>query len=89
MQRRLYLYPIPLKSVFLINERSYIMFRFGIMRDVMEDVVNLETGLVSQVAVSTQFIVCVDLDTGEAYWEGAKKTPFQMGESLLAWCKDQ
>ena len=55
------------------------MFRFGIMRDVTEDVVNLETGLVSQVAVSTQFIVCVDLDTGEAYWEGAKKTPVRKG----------
>ena len=65
------------------------MFRFGIMRDVLEDVLNLETGVLSQVAVSTQFIVCVNLETGDAYWEGVKKTPFHMGDALLAWCKDQ
>jgi len=65
------------------------MFKFGIMRDVKEDVVNLATGVVTSVAVSTQFIVCVDLETGEAYWEGVKKTPFIMSDTLLAWCKDQ
>jgi hypothetical protein len=65
------------------------MFKFGIMRDVVESVVNLETGVVSEVAVATQFVVCVNLETGEAYWEGVKKTPFQMSDSLLEWCKDQ
>lgn len=65
------------------------MFRFGIMRDVMEQVVNLDTGEVTEVAVATQFIVVVDLETGLAYWAGVKKTPFHMGETLLAWCKDQ
>ena len=65
------------------------MFRFGIMRDVNEEVVNLDTGVVTEVAVATKFVVAVDLETGQAYWEGVKKTPFHMGETLLAWCKDQ
>jgi|TARA_R110002126_G_scaffold58816_1_gene154982 hypothetical protein len=65
------------------------MFEFGIMRDVMEQVVNLATGEVTEVAVATQFIVVVNLETGQAYWKGVKQTPFHMSETLLAWCKDQ
>ena len=65
------------------------MFRFGLMRNVAEKPVNQETGVVSEVACQTEFIVCVDLETGEAYWEGANKTPFKIAPELLAWCKEQ
>ena len=65
------------------------MFRFGLMRNVAEKPVNQETGVVSNVPCQTMFTVVVDLVTGEAYWDGANKTPFKIAPELLAWCKDQ
>ena len=65
------------------------MFRFGLMRDVAERPINKETGVVSSVPCQVEFTACVDLETGEAYWEGQNKTPFKIAPELLAWCKDQ